>query len=294
MTRLLEGRVIAVTGAAQGLGRAYAEAAAAAGARLVLNDVEGEVLAVAAEQIRASGVEVETVIGPVDDWDVAARIVERAEQVYGGIDGLVNNAAIMPVGPPWEMTEQQIRSTVDVGVKGVVYCGTHALRSMVPRGRGAIVNVVSGAVFGIADLSLYGTVKGAVLAATYGWAFDARATGVRINAISPLARTRLTDAAGSGPGDQSAILPPSAIAPGVVYLLSDLSSALTGQILRFDGRTPALQGPPVFLASAPPREAWTAEEIAEFVSANGNSIPAVGLTGAVPAGLRAAAQRAES
>ena len=136
--------------------------------------------------------------------------------------------------------------------------------------------------------------KGAVLAATYGWAFDARATGVRINAISPLARTRLTDAAGSGPGDQSAILPPSAIAPGVVYLLSDLSSALTGQILRFDGRTPALQGPPVFLASAPPREAWTAEEIAEFVSANGNSIPAVGLTGAVPAGLRAAAQRAES
>jgi NAD(P)-dependent dehydrogenase (short-subunit alcohol dehydrogenase family) len=283
---LLESKVIAITGAGRGLGRAYAVAAAAQGAHLVLNDVDGDALRESTAAVSALGGRVVSVTGSVVDPGTADSIVDTAVREFGALDGLVNNAAISPVGLPWELSPELLARTIDIDVKGVLHCGVAALQVMVPRGTGSIVNIISGAIFGIPKLSVYGAAKGAVLATTYGWAVDLAGTGVRVNGLSPLARTRLT-ADVDGAGDQSNILLPEAIAPAVVYLLSDLSRQVHGQVIRFDGRVAALQSPPTFLASSGVRQEWSPETIGEFVALNTDRLKTPGLRDSVPAELRA-------
>jgi hypothetical protein len=113
------------------------------------------------------------------------------------------------------------------------------------RSGGAIVNASSGGLYGFPTAATYGTTKGAVTALTFAAALDLEERGIRVNAISPKAFTRLTENAlgrHSAPlgGDQAPLAdierrPPERIAPLVTYLLSDLSAGITGQFLRFDG-----------------------------------------------------------
>jgi NAD(P)-dependent dehydrogenase (short-subunit alcohol dehydrogenase family) len=128
------------------------------------------------------------------------------------------------------------------------------------QGTGAVVNVTSGAGMGVADTCVYGASKGAVSAYTYDLAIDVRSSGIRVNAVSPLAETRMQP-----PKPLPGALPqPDSIAPLVVYLLSDLARDVTGQILRLNGSALSVVSAPRVLPAVV-RASWTPESIAAEV-----------------------------
>lgn len=251
--RVLDGRAVVVTGAGRGLGRAYALAAAAAGARVVVNDVDGPEAEAVRDAIVAGGGDALLHVGSVADAAAVETVLDACVDSFGALDGLVNNAALAYDLLPWEEDPAAIRRIVEVNVLGSLLCGTRAIARMRQAGGGVIVNVTSGARFGMPRTGTYGATKGAVASMTYGWALDARSAGVRVNAISPLARTRMTEDAELI--DAVAMPAPESVAPAVVFLLSERSAPLTGRILRFDGRALSLLPEPATLG--PVREAPT-------------------------------------
>ncbi|WP_405146695.1 SDR family oxidoreductase [Nocardia salmonicida] len=279
----LQHRAIVVTGAGAGLGRAYAIAAGAAGARVIVNDIDADAARATASLIGDAAI---AVAGSVSSWDDAKRVVGACIEHYGAIDGLVNNAGVLDSGSAWEASEASIRRTVEVNVLGAMFCGVHALRAMVSRGSGSIVNVVSGAMLGIPHLSTYGATKGAIASLTWGWAVDAETTGVRVNALSPIARTEMGSAWSLSDRNDDDNPAPDIIAPAAVYLLSDRSSRLHGQILRFNGRVVGLLSPPRVDAMSAERTNWTVDDIAAAVDAElADALPGVGRGAAIPESL---------
>lgn len=266
---LLEDRAIVVTGAGRGLGEAYARAAAEAGARVVVNDIEGHLAEGVARDIVAAGGRAVAHPADVSDWAAAEGLVARCVDEFGGIDGLVNNAGEFALALPQEQEATAARRLLDVNVYGTVACGTAALRRMVEQGSGVVLNVTSGEQVGNTATGVYGATKAAVATLTYSWAEDVRAHGVRVNAISPNAHTRMADVyfayRGDAEGSRNAGLPPSANAPLAVYLLSDLSAALTGQVLRITGGELMLCTGPAILDPIVRREGWTVATVAEAV-----------------------------
>src|SRR3989442_1239065 len=134
---------------------------------------------------------------------------------------------------------------VEVNILGVMYTGIAAVKTMVAQGRGgAIVNVSSGASLGQRKLGVYSASKGAVASLTYSWALDLEEVGIRVNAICPLAHTRMVwsseRASRKCPPDRT----PDRIAPLVVFLVSDRSSGITGQMIRCNGPELHLVGQP--------------------------------------------------
>jgi NAD(P)-dependent dehydrogenase (short-subunit alcohol dehydrogenase family) len=257
---VLAAKRIIVTGAGQGLGRAYAIAAAEAGASVVVGDIDGDAAAQTVEAIRASGGHAVAVTGSVADWAVARALTERCLREYGGVDGVVANAAIMRSADPWDENEADLRAIAEVNILGVQFTARHAMRAMVESGRGgSVVTVVSGARDGIAGMSAYGASKGAVAAMTANWALAGGAHGIRVNAISPLGLTRMSQA--DHRSDRPPMPDPSRVAPVVTALLSDASAPMTGAVLRFDGTTLGRYGSSLrTVAASPP--GWQVEEIA--------------------------------
>jgi NAD(P)-dependent dehydrogenase (short-subunit alcohol dehydrogenase family) len=238
----LDGKAVAVTGAGRGIGRAYAHLAAREGASVVVNDVDADVAEAVTEEIRAGGTPVATSIADVSDWAGAASIIDRCVQEFGAIHGLVNNAGVFDMADGWELEEAHVWNLVRTNIVGVAACGRFAMRRMVDQGFGSIVNIVSGAHFGIPHMSVYGATKGAVASFTYGWALDLEGTGVRVNAVSPLGRTRMGASTadfysshGLGVINNEGSPDPAVNAPVVIFLLSDAASAIQGQIVRIEG-----------------------------------------------------------
>jgi len=225
---ILDGKAVIVTGAGRGLGEAYARHAAASGARVVVNDVEGAP-AVAASIADAGG-EAVAHTGSVTDPAVASALVELCASSFGRVDGLVNNAGVTHFAEPWEDEPEVLRSVVEVNVLGTMYCGTAAAKVM--RG-GSIVNVVSGAMLGRAGAAAYSASKGAVASLTLSWAGSLAARNTRVNAVAPLAWTPMMDLDPRADQISSRDQTPAKMAPLVTYLLSDLAGAVTGQLVRF-------------------------------------------------------------
>ncbi|HEY3653415.1 MAG TPA: SDR family oxidoreductase [Steroidobacteraceae bacterium] len=270
MKRSLEGKAIVITGAGQGLGRSYALRAADLGACVVVNDLDKANAESVAQAIDSSGGRAIPVVGSVADWDVAEALIQQCVRSFGAIDGLVNNAALHHLELPWDETESQIRSLIEVNVMGTIYCGVHALRAMIGQRRGSIVNVSSSAQFGMELRATYGASKGAAASLTYGWAGEAMPYNVRVNALSPGANTPMMDASKkdelrfSRVENQVLTIPgPDTVAPIVGYLLSDLAQGITGQHFRMAWNEISVVTHP---ADSPPheqRESWTEQEIAK-------------------------------
>lgn len=232
--RPLTGKATIVTGAGRGLGRAYALAIGAAGGAVVVNDVDADGAETTAGEIRSRGGEATAVAGSVGDWDLTRFLVSRCMDEFGKVDGLVNNAGITRHSPPWHETEEDLRAVAEVNILGAQFTARHAMRAMLDQGHGgSIINIISGARIGIPGMSSYGASKGAVASMTSNWAIEGRAYGIRVNAVSPLAQTRmaLTDTR----KNQPALPSPDRIAPLIVALLTDEMEGITGDLIRFDG-----------------------------------------------------------
>lgn len=256
----LAGKAVVVTGAGRGLGRAFAEAIVAAGGSVVVNDVDADVAEQATEEVAASGGRAVAAVGNVAAWDEAAAVVERCVRAFGRIDGLVNNAGLFYARSPLEEREHDLRDIVEANVLGPLFTGVHAMRAMGRTGGGCIVNIGSEAMLGYATMGAYATTKGAIASLTYAWSHHREETGVRVNAVTPNAQTRMSP---PGPDGKPLPRPPaSSVAPVVVYLLSDAACAINGKVLKFNGTTLAPISPAALSDEPAFRESWTVAEIA--------------------------------
>jgi NADP-dependent 3-hydroxy acid dehydrogenase YdfG len=154
--KVLTGQVAAITGAARGIGRATAEAFVRQGMKVAIGDLDLAEAQRTADQLGAGTIAVEL---NVTDKGSIERFLDETEQQLGPIDVLVNNAGIMQLGRFWEEDDATAQRMVDINLHGVIFGSKLALARMIPRGRGAIVNIASQA-------GLYGAPGGATYSAT--------------------------------------------------------------------------------------------------------------------------------
>lgn len=249
MTGRLDGKVVLVTGAARGLGREYCRAAAAEGAKVVAGDVadcDETVAAVTAAGGDATGCRLDI----TDEASCAAAVAVAVDR-YGGLDGLVNNAALyagLSSGPFDRISLDEWDMTMRVNVTGMFLMCRAAVAPMRERDTASIVNISSlAAVYGLPNALHYTTSKAAVLGITRGLARELGRYWIRVNAIAPSAvLTEGTDAffadarekALGAVAQQQALrrnLEPADVAGTVVHLLSDESRFVTAQTLMVDG-----------------------------------------------------------
>ncbi|HEX5405706.1 MAG TPA: SDR family oxidoreductase [Pseudonocardiaceae bacterium] len=242
---ILDGQAIVVTGAGRGLGEAYALHAAHAGARLVVNDVDADFAERTAEHIRAYGGEAVASGHDLAKPKEASGVIEYCVDTYGRIDGLVNNAGVNYEALPWEDTPERIRELFEVNVFGLFSCGLAAIEAMRDAGTaGSIVNIASGALLGQRKLAAYSASKGAVASLTYSWALDVDSLGIRVNAVCPVAHTRMVWESERSLRATPPERTPGKVAPLVLFLLSDRSAGITGQLIRCNGRELHVVGQP--------------------------------------------------
>jgi NAD(P)-dependent dehydrogenase (short-subunit alcohol dehydrogenase family) len=266
VTGYLTGKAVAVTGAGRGLGAAYARLAAAEGASVLVNDVDRALAGQLVEEIRGAGGRAEADASDIATWSGAGRLVEHCVEAFGAIDGLVNNAGIFRMADPRDADPATFRAVIEVNLLGSAYCGLHAISAMLDKGSGSIVNVTSGSQAGSASMAAYGASKGGVASLTYCWALDLAGTGVRVNAVSPNANTRMAQEferfLGEAAPGQNVHKTAESNAPAVVYLLSDAAAGINGQVVRIDGDELSLMAHPAVVGTGLRDDNWTVDAVA--------------------------------
>jgi 3-oxoacyl-[acyl-carrier protein] reductase len=240
MSESLSGRVALVTGAAGGIGSAIAAALSAAGASVALADLEAPTAAAAACRGRTL-----VLAGDVTRANDAARLVAETAKGLGGLDILVNNAAIMVERPLLEVSVEEFERTVAVNLRGVFLMAREAIPAMRTAGRGGrVINIASELAFlGRAGNSVYAATKGGVVTFTRSWAREF-APDILVNAIAPgPVDTPMLGLAGMSPElrrlENSMPLGrvgrPEEIGPAVVWLAGPGSTYVTGQTIGVNG-----------------------------------------------------------
>ncbi len=279
---LLEGKVAVVTGGGRGLGRCHALALAAAGARVVVNDLGGSVTGdgsgdaadAVADEIRSAGGQAVANRASVADWAGAATIIEQAVATFGGLDIVVNNAGINRPASLIDMTEADFDLEIAVHLKGTAAVSHHAARVWADRGAEAgraIINTTSPVgLHPMPDGGAYGAAKAGIAALTQVHAQELAALGVQVNAIAPCARTRMVMAS----PDVDALMPqamgfdrhdPAHVSPLIVYLASGLCP-FTGRIFAVEGGEIAVYDPWHARLRAAQDRQWTPETLAAALS----------------------------
>jgi NAD(P)-dependent dehydrogenase (short-subunit alcohol dehydrogenase family) len=240
-------RTAVVTGAASGMGRATAEAFAAAGARVVLADVSDRQGEEAARGIREGGGDAFYQHCDVRSEDDVRALVEQAVAEFGALDCMVNNAAVLGEWVPIaDQTSANLDLVIDVNLKGVVYGMKHALAAMRQRRRGVIVNLASVQGFRVAypGAAFYAASKAAVVSLTRSAALEYGGEGIRVVGIAPgpIDTPMLRSRAGNAwPPPIVGVTPlarlgePGEIANAILWLCSDEASYITGATLPVDG-----------------------------------------------------------
>jgi NAD(P)-dependent dehydrogenase (short-subunit alcohol dehydrogenase family) len=252
---ICDNRTVIITGAAGGLGRAYALAFAAEGANVVVNDIgtslsgEGRDTSAAdavVAQIIADGGEAIANYEDITDWDAAKRIVDAAVSAFGGLHVIVNNAGIVRDRMFVSATLDEWDATMHVHLRGHFCLARHAVdywRAQQKAGNpvdARIINTSSGAgLQGSIAQSAYSTAKGGIAALTLVQAAELARYGITANALAPSARTRMTEQAFADKmataGQAFDIMDPANIAPTVVWLGSPLSAHVSGCVFELEG-----------------------------------------------------------
>lgn len=258
MAGRLQGKVAIVTGGGSGIGRATAIRFAAEGATVLVADiVEDAADAVVAAIHKAGGHASARRVDVASSAEVDSMVADAVE-LFGHVDVVMNNAAAPHGAPLAATTDADWRRVMGVTLDGVFFGVRAALRAMVPRGRGAILNVSSGAgLGGEVMLGAYGAAKAAVINLTKTAAVENAALGVRVNCIcpGPIDTPPLAAWLGAVPGGPEAFarqIPagrlglPDEIASVATFLASDEASYVTGAVVVADGGVNARTATPRF------------------------------------------------
>ena len=241
----LEGKVALVTGAARGIGLGIAKRFAEEGCQLTINDIDASALQVAQSKLADLGQSVHAMAGDVADTNDVRRLFAEIAERFGGVDILVNNAAIV-TGRRWlgQVSEDYFDQVLRVNIKSVFLCSRLAAVQMASRGGGAIVNLSSvGAARSFRAQVPYITSKGAVEAQTRALALDLAPYKIRVNAVGPgtiatelwesFNPEKIMHVRGLSPLGREGT--PSDIAAAVAFLVSSDATYITGQVLYVDG-----------------------------------------------------------
>jgi len=267
---LLDGKVAIVTGAGGGLGRCHALAFAKEGARVVVNDYgvardgtgpgttmgDGVV-----KEIRADGGETVANYDSVATMAGAQAIVQTAVNAFGRVDILVNNAGILRDKTLLKMDEAMWDTVIAVHLKGTFAVTQAAARRMVEQNQGGrIINTSSASgLIGNFGQANYGAAKAGIAGFTRVAAIEFAKHGITVNAIVPVAKTRMTEGISAVPDEFG----PEKVSPFVVFLASDLGKDVTGRVFGIRGREILEYKYKITDGARATGDAWTAQEIAD-------------------------------
>jgi NAD(P)-dependent dehydrogenase (short-subunit alcohol dehydrogenase family) len=247
--KIMEGKVVLVTGAASGLGRATAWAFAGAGAAVALADRDEKSVQSAAAELAAKGYQVLAIKCDVSDDKQVEEMVRKTVTTFGRLDAAYNNAGVQnELADAADQTGEDFDRVMGVNLRGVWSCMKYELRQMRKQGSGAIVNCSSiGGILGGAGRGIYHGAKHGVIGLTKSAALEYAARGIRINSVCPgLFHTAMADQMIAG-GQKEALdamlaqVPigrlgrPEEIASTVLFLCSDAASMIVGHTLVVDG-----------------------------------------------------------
>ena len=274
----LEGKSVVVTGAGGGIGRDFALAMAAAGAKVLVNDLgtsirgEGKDAGPAqkvVDEIRAAGGTAAANTDSVADWEAANRIVQAAIDSFGKLDAVVNNAGILRDRFFFNMSVEEWRAVIDVHLNGSFYVSRAAAPHFKSQESGCYVHMTStSGLVGNLGQANYAAAKLGIVGLSKSIALDMAKYGVRSNCISPFAWSRMIGSIPTETPDQRArveklkSMETAKIAPLAVFLSSDQAKDVTGQIFAVRANEIFLMSQSRPLRSVHRAEGWTAETIA--------------------------------
>ncbi|WP_333763749.1 SDR family NAD(P)-dependent oxidoreductase [Streptomyces sp. IBSBF 2390] len=276
MGNFLAGKVVAVTGAGRGIGRAVALAAAAEGAKVVVNDYgvaadgtapASEVAAAVVKEIEAAGGAAVAVADDIATMAGGQRVVDTALASYGRLDGVVCVAGILRERMLFNMTEEEWDPVVATHLKGTFTVFRAASAVMRAQKSGTLIGFTSGNHQGSVSQANYSAAKGGIISLVRSAALGLHKYGVTANAVAPVARTRMS---ANVPTELAEIGEPEDVAALVVYLLSDgaKEQGVTGQVYTIAGPKIAVWAQPRELRAAFASGGWTPERIAQFLPAS--------------------------
>jgi len=269
MSGFLEGKVVAITGAGGGIGRAVALAAAAEGARVVVADIgvsmagedpTSEVAETLVGEIEAGGGEAVAVAQSVTTLEGGEKIVGAGVERWGRIDGIVAIAGILRERMLFNMSEDEWDAVIETHLKGhftVFRAASAVMRKQ--EGGGSLVAFTSGAFAGSVAQANYAAAKGGIVSLVRSAAAGLDRYGIRANAVAPVARTRMS---ANVPMELAEMGDPEDVAPLVVYLLSDQARHVTGQVYTSVGPKIAVWNQPREVRAVYADGRWTPEQIA--------------------------------
>ena len=280
MSALVEGKVVIVTGSGGGIGREFALALAKEGAKVVVNDIGTSVAGEGADthpaeavvnEIRAGGGEAVANFDSVADPVSAGRIVQTAIDVYGRIDGLINNAGILRDRAFTKMSPEEFDAVIKVHLCGSFYVARAAANHFKNQGSGSYVHLTSTAgLYGNFGQANYSAAKTGITGLSKSIAIEMARYGVRSNCIAPAAWSRMIGAVKAETEEQKrninllkTKLPPSTIAPIAVFLQSDAAKDINGQIFYVRGNEIMLFRQFEVARSVHRSEGWTPETVRE-------------------------------
>lgn len=239
----LTGRTALITGGTRGIGRAIAEGFVLAGAHVVVASRKAEACAETASHLEGLGGSAVGVAANMGDADTPARIVAAAIDAFGGLDIVVNNAANALAQPLGSQTVEAWQKSFEVNLRGPALMCQAALPHLATSDHASVINVTSIGAFTFAGgLSIYAAMKAATVSITRSFASEMAPHGIRVNALAPgIVDTDMSRAAGAL--DQVAasttllgrMASPAEMIGPAVFLASDASSFMTGQVLAADG-----------------------------------------------------------
>jgi NAD(P)-dependent dehydrogenase (short-subunit alcohol dehydrogenase family) len=248
MSGICDGRVVIITGAGGGLGRSYALAFAAEGAKVVVNDINGDAAQGTVDAITAAGGEAIVNTSDITNYEDSAKAVKQAVDTFGGLDVVVNNAGICRDRMFASLSEADWDAVVAVHLKGHFCISSHAVhywRAQSKAGEkvsGRIINTASGAgLNGSIGQSNYAAAKGGIASLTLNQGAELARYGVTANALAPSARTGMTEEVFADmmkkPEEAGGFdhFDPANVAPLVVWLGSEQSAHVTGRVFEVEG-----------------------------------------------------------
>jgi 3-oxoacyl-[acyl-carrier protein] reductase len=242
--KLLEGKNAVVTGGAAGIGKAIAETFAAEGAQVAICDLDRDAAERAAEEIRSTGSMARAYKTDVSDWANVSEVAQTILEDFGAIDILVNNAGITRDNLIVRMSDEEWNNVLDVNLKGVFNFTKAVVPAMLRQRSGRIISIASVVgIIGNAGQANYSASKAGIIGLTKSLARELAPRGIHVNAIAPgFIKTRMTEVLSER--QTSALLEripfsrlgeTKDVAQGALFLASELSDYITGQVLVIDG-----------------------------------------------------------